>query len=454
LIRFHHLIAGGGSMKAGKYLTTATLNFALTLSACAQAPALPPASQSPASPATSQSPVSSAAPAPGSNSFSQEELDQLLAPIALFPDELLAQVLMASTYPLDVVSAERWVKANPNLKDQALEDALQKQPWDPSVKSLTVFPQVLTMMSEKLDWTQKLGDAFLAQQKDVLATAQTLRKKAVEQGALKDSKEQKVITQQIESTTVIKIEPTNPEVIYVPTYNPSVVYGAWPYPAYPPYYYYPPGYAAGAAFVGFTAGAIVGAALWGNCNWGGGNVNVNVNRYNNFNKSNISNGNWNHNAQRRGAVPYRDQKVAQQYGRGQSANAASREQFRGRAEAGRDAGGRSDAGAGAGRGGDLGGRDAGAGRGGDLGGRDAGGRSNAGAGRGGDLGGRDAGGGARNASAFDTGRGAQTRDFSNRGSSSLNSARSSGNFSGGRSGGGGFSGGGGRGGGGRGGGRR
>src|SRR6185436_7713522 len=121
--------------------------------------------------------------------------EQLLAPIALYPDELFAQVLMASTYPLEIVAAERWVKANPGLKDKALEDALQQQTWEPGVKSLAVFPQVLTMMSEKIDWTQKLGDAFLAQQKDVMATAQSLRAKAKTEGTLKDTKEQKVTTQ-------------------------------------------------------------------------------------------------------------------------------------------------------------------------------------------------------------------------------------------------------------------
>src|SRR4029079_3013417 len=237
-------------------------------------------------------------------------------------------------YPLDIVQADRWVKANPKVKDKALEDALQSQPWDPAVKSLAVFPQVLTMMSEKLDWTQKLGDAFLAQKEDVMATAQALRGKAVAQGTLTDSSEQKVVTEKVESTTVIKIEPTNPEVVYVPTYNPAVVYGGWPYPAYPPYAYYPPGYVAGGALLGFTAGVIVGGALWGGANWGRGDVNVNVNRYNNFNRTNVSNGNWNHSAQHRGAVPYRDKGVAQQYGRGQSANAASRDQCGGRAEAG------------------------------------------------------------------------------------------------------------------------
>ncbi len=304
------------------------------------------------------------------------------------------------------------------------------------------------MMSEKIDWTQKLGDAFLAQQKDVMATAQALRAKAKAEGSLKDSKEQKVVTETENNTTVIKIEPTNPEVVYVPTYNPTVVYGAWPYPAYPPYYYYPPGYVAGGALLGFTAGVIVGGALWGNCGWGRGDVNVNVNRYNNFNRTNISNGNWNHNAQHRGAVPYRDKGVAQQYGRGQSANAASREQFRGRAEAGQQSIQRGDVSS---RDVPGGGRDSAANRSMSS-GRD-GGMSSANrdmsSGRGGS--GFDSSG--RGGSGFDSSRGgAQTRDASSRGSSSMNSARSSGNMSGGARGGGGGGrggGGGGRGGGGR-----
>ena len=324
-------------------------------------------------------------------SFSQQELDQLAAPIALYPDPLVAQVLMASTYPLEIVFAERWVKANPSLKDKALEDALQNQPWDPAVKSLAVFPQVLTMMSEKLDWTQKLGDAFLAQQQDVMATIQTLRGKAVAQGTLKDSKEQSVVTEVQNNTTIIKIEPADPQVVYVPTYNPSVVYGAWPYPAYPPYYWYPPGYAYGGALLGFTAGAIIGGALWGNVNWGGGDININSNRYNNFNRSNISDGKWNHNVNHRGAVPYRDKGVAQQYGRGQSANAGSRDAFRGRADAGRQSIQR----------GEVSSRDM-AGR--DLGSRDAGRAGGAAAGR--DFGGGDMR-GTRTPTAFDTGSRAQ-----------------------------------------------
>ena len=322
---------------------------------------------------------------------------------------------------------------------------MQQQPWDASVKSLAVFPQVLTMMSDKIDWTQKLGDAFLAQQQDVMATAQALRAKAQKEGTLKDTKEQKVTTQTENNTTYIVIEPTNPEVVYVPTYNPTVVYGAWPYPAYPPYAYYPPGYVAGGALLGFAAGVIVGGALWGGCNWGRGDVNVNVNRYNNFNRTNISNGNWNHNASHRGAVPYRDQGVSQKYGRGQSANAASRDQFRGRAEAGgRDMAGSRDMG-GAGR--DYAAnRSMSSGRG-DMGGagRDSAANRSMSGGRG-DMGG--AGNSAFNAG----GSGAQARQSSSRGASSMGSARSSGNMGGGARGGGGGGrggGGGGRGGGGR-----
>ena len=130
--------------------------------------------------------------APDAPPLSQQALDELMAPIALYPDALLAQVLMASTYPLEIVEAARWQKANPNVKDKDLEDAMQQQGWDPSVKSLTSVPQVLTMMNEKLDWTRKLGDAFLAQQEDLLKTAQALRKKAQAAGNLKSSKEMTV----------------------------------------------------------------------------------------------------------------------------------------------------------------------------------------------------------------------------------------------------------------------
>jgi hypothetical protein len=288
--------------------------------------------------------------APAAPLFKAEELEQLAAPIALYPDALLAQVFMASTYPLEVVQAARWMKENASLKDKALEDALQKQPWDASVKSLVPFPQVLTMMNEKLDWTQKLGDAFLAQPKDVMDAVQRLRAKAQAEGTLQTTKEQTVVVQQqpasvaqdvtVEQaapaqTTVIKIEPTDPQVVYVPTYNPTTAYGTWPYPAAPPYSYYPPGYTATASLLSFGAGMAVGAALWGDCDWGGGDVDIDVNEYNNFNNTNISNKNWEHNAEHRKGVQYRDQASQQKYGQKGGAGASSREAYRGRAEQGR-----------------------------------------------------------------------------------------------------------------------
>jgi hypothetical protein len=173
-----------------------------------------------------------------SDKFTKEELAQLLAPIALYPDAVIAQMLMASTYPLEVVDAERWLRQNKELKGDALDNALKEKTWDPSVKSLCHYPDVLFAMSEKLDMTRKLGDAFLSQEDDVMATIQELRKKAEEQGNLKTTEEQKVIVEE----DVIRIEPADPQVVYMPRYDPLCVYGPWWYPAYPPYYwYYPPG---------------------------------------------------------------------------------------------------------------------------------------------------------------------------------------------------------------------
>jgi hypothetical protein len=221
---------------------------------------------------------------------------------------------------------------------------------------LTAFPDVLAGMNEKLDWTQKLGDAFLADQKGVMDAVQRLRAKAKAEGNLASSKEQKVTTEPApagsSTTTIIQIEPTDPEVVYVPTYNPTVVYGAWAYPAYPPYpvYAYPPG----AAFFSFTAGVIVGGALWGNCNWGGSDVDINVNKYNNFNRTDINNRNtninnrdtnvsnrsnnqsWQHNSEHRKGVQYRDNATQQKFGKASNQQAMqSRDEFRGRAEQGR-----------------------------------------------------------------------------------------------------------------------
>jgi hypothetical protein len=304
-----------------------------------------------------------AAPAQGtgapaqSTAFKKEELEQIVAPIALYPDALLAQVLMASTYPLEIVQAARWAKEHPEVKGDAVAKEMEKQVWDPAVKSLVAFPDVLLMMSEKLDWTQKLGDAFLAQQKDVMDAVQRLRAKAKESGNLKSSKEQAVKTEAAPAGSatpqIIIIESSSPEVVYVPTYNPTVVYGAWPYPAYPPYYYYPPAYPPGAAFFTFSMGVVVGGAIWGNCNWGSSDIDIDVNRYNNFNRTDIdrntninnrstntgrggNSGKWQHDAKHRQGVGYRDSATQQKYGRSASQQGVqSRDEFRGRAEQGR-----------------------------------------------------------------------------------------------------------------------
>jgi hypothetical protein len=369
-----------------------------------------------------------------SKTFKQEELDQMLAPVALYPDDLLTQLLMASTYPLEIVQAARWTKQNKDLKGDALTDALEKQDWDPSVKSLVAFPDVLSKMNENLEWTQKVGDAFLAQQKDVMNTIQNLRKKAQEAGNLKDSPQQKVV---VEKETIV-IQPTNPEVVYVPSYNPAVVYGAWWWPAFPPF---PPFFPmpVGPVMYGglaFGAGIAMGAAwgyAWGHSNWGGGDVNINANRNTNYNnninrdkyKNDMKNkglgeggqGNWKHDADHRKGASYRDQGTAQKFNRGSSSDTAkSREAFRGRSDQGRQ---------------DL------SRGGGDRGSFDRGGSQ---------QGGRD--------SAFGgSQRGSEARQQSNRGASSRESASSRGS-SGSRGGGGSSGGGGGRSGGGGGGGGR
>lgn len=359
--------------------------------------------------------------------FKQEELDQLVAPVALYPDSLLAQIFMASTYPLEVVMAGKWAKANQSLKGDALAAALEKENWDPSVKSLVNFPQVLDMMNEKLEWTQKMGDAFLAQQKDVMGAVQRLRAKAQASGNLKTTQEQVV---KVEKEVII-IEPASPQVIYVPAYNPTVVYGAWAYPAYPPYPVYPPGYVATTAAFSFMAGAAVGAAwgyAWGNANWHGGdidiNYNQNVNINNNINrekykqqyqaKGQAGQGQWQHDASHRGGVAYRDQGTAQRYDRGASKDAKSREAFRGRAESGRQDIARGGADEFRGR--------SGADR------SSAGTLDRGGAQQRGDTGGVDRAGSRQGAdkSTFAADRGGQTRDFSSRGHQSVSASKAGG----------------------------
>ncbi len=277
-----------------------------------------------------------------SDTFKTEELDQMLAPIALYPDSLLAQVLMAATYPADVVEAAKWSRANPDQQGDAAVKAVEGQAWDPSVKSLVAFPQVLAMMGDKPDDVQRLGDAFLAQPSQVMDRVQFLRNKAQEAGNLKTNEQQTVSTQVDSGQSVIIIEPAQPQKVYVPVYQPTVVYGPWWYPAYPPYYWAPPPYYyPGGVFVaGVVWGvAIVGIhnSLWGGCYWrhGYGSVNINVNRYNNINVNNrinnvnSGNTNWKHNAANRKGVPYRDDRTRQQYDR-KIAGAENRDDYRGR----------------------------------------------------------------------------------------------------------------------------
>lgn len=270
--------------------------------------------------------------------YTPEQLDQMLAPIALYPDALLAQVLMAASYPLEVVEAARWSQANPNLKGDAAVAAVKDKDWDVSVKSLTAFPQVLKMMNDQLDWTQKIGDAMIAEQKEVAASVQRLRAKAAAAGNLKTTPQQKVTTQPASAaggSSTIVIEPANPETIYVPYYNPAWAYGQWPYPAYPPPYYPPPPNYGAALMSGmmFGLGVAAAGAMFGGWNWNHGNTYVNVNRAtsisaNNFNANRYPDGNWQHDPAHRDGVPYADRSLQQRYGQNRP-GAAEREQYRG-----------------------------------------------------------------------------------------------------------------------------
>lgn len=277
---------------------------------------------------------------PAFGAFAQSKLDraqvdQLTAPIALYPDALLSQVLMAATYPQDVAEAAQWSKANPSLSGDAATKAVARETWDPSVQSLAAFPSVLDMMGREPKWVQSVGDAFLAQPDDVMDSVQRLRKQAQSAGSLKTTEKQKVVTETTGSTTVVKIEPASPQVVYVPSYNPTVVYGAWPYPAYPPAYYPPP---PGSVFatslvagIGFGLGVAAVNSMWGGFNWGSHDVNVNVNRYNNINvnhqiTANSSHVSWQHNAANRGNVAYSNANLSSRYDQQRQAGLANRQQ--------------------------------------------------------------------------------------------------------------------------------
>jgi hypothetical protein len=420
-----------------------------------------------ATPAPAASPAAAAAAEADDPPLTADQLDSLVAPIALYPDALLAQVLAASTYPLELVQLQQWMAKNSKLKDKALADAVGKQPWDPSVQSMAAVPEALKRLVDDVQWTTDLGNAFLEQQNEVMEACQRMRKKAKDKGALTSNEQQKVETKVVEQKEVIVVQSANPEVVYVPSYNPAYVYPPPIYP-YPPVYY--PPYTAGAAFVSFGVGMMMGAAIWGGsccgCGWGGGgNNNININNNNNFNRNtNVGGGNrgqggggnWNHNASHRGGTPYGNKSTANKYGgtsRGQQGDrgGASASNRAAGGAAGRGSAGVSDrsAGGAGGRGGSAGVSDRSSGGGSrGVGGSAASDRSGGGGSRGGgnSIGSRDMGGGGGSrggSSGFGGGSGgysgSSARSSSSRGSSSMGSRGG---------------GGGGRGGGGRGGGRR
>jgi hypothetical protein len=265
-------------------------------------------------------------PPGGASSISPEQLDSLVAPIALYPDGLLGQVLVASTYPLEIVELGQFLTTNSNLKGAQLTAAVKNQKWDPSVQAMAAFPDVVKDMVQNIRWTNDLGNAFLAQQADVMSAVQRMRMKAKNAGHLNSTAQQTVENQ----GGAIVIQPSNPDVVYVPMYDPAAVWG--PAPAYYPYppAYYPPGYVA-TSLISFGLGVAIGAAWggggWGwGPGWGGGNIIINNNNafINHYNRNNAinggnryggnNNGRWQHNPAHRGGAPYADARTAQRFG--------------------------------------------------------------------------------------------------------------------------------------------
>jgi hypothetical protein len=251
--------------------------------------------------------------------LSAAQLDALVAPIALYPDPLLSEVLMASTYPVEVVEAGRWADANKNLQGDALKAALDKQDWDDSVRALVAVPAVLSMMSQQLDWTQKLGNAVLAQQADVMDAIQQLRAKAQAANMLQTTPQQTVSVAQDQGKEIVAIEPASADTLYVPYYDPSVVYGAWPYPDNPPVYFPAPGdIVTGAVATGLAFGTGYALGRWasGDYLWGGGfrwhDGNIVAGRPVNIN---VKTANWQHNSYHRRGVAYDNPAVAERFAR-------------------------------------------------------------------------------------------------------------------------------------------
>ena len=286
--------------------------------------------------------------------YTAAQIDQWVAPIALYPDALLSQVLMAATYPANVIQAAQWSRDNPKMQGDAAVQAVAGQPWDPSVKSLVAFPQLMSLMGENPPWVQNLGDAFLAQPKDVMDSVQRLRLLAQQTGALQSTPQQTVTTvakteplkaststsTSAPAPTVIKIESADPQVVYVPTYNPSTVYGTWPNTSYPPVYLPPP---PGEQFtdslvkgLGFSLGVATTYAIFSNIDWdddddwdhdhhngdhhggysrnGDNNININVDNFNKISGERLdANRGWQHNPAYRGGIPYATSQLNTRY---------------------------------------------------------------------------------------------------------------------------------------------
>src|SRR5580704_4818181 len=261
---------------------------------------------------------------PPPQTLSPAQLDSLVAPIALYPDPILSQILVASTYPLEIVEAARWLSQNSSLQGKPLVDAAAKQSWDASVQALVVLPDVLKRLNQEITWTSDLGNAFLAQQQDVMEAVQRMRQKAESKGALQSNKEQQVTTATQGGNTYIEIQPASPELVYVPQYDPAAVWGPPVDYPYPPIYYPPStGAVIAAGAISFGLGVAVGAIWsggWGGwgwgCGWGRNNVVINNNfiSSNHFNRTNVANGNnWVHNPAHRGGVPYNNRNVANRF---------------------------------------------------------------------------------------------------------------------------------------------
>jgi uncharacterized protein DUF3300 len=252
--------------------------------------------------------------------YTQAELDQMLAPIALYPDNLLSQVLMASTYPIEVVEAARWSRANPGLTGDAAVRAVQNEDWDPSVKSLVAFPEILQRMDEKLEWTRSLGDAFLAQENQLMDRVQLLRQRAETAGSLRSDEQIRVVRE----GPIIVIRPARPEYIYVPYYDPLVVYGPWWWADYRPVYWAPwPGYVRPRPSYAFWWGRPIGVSVgffFGDFDWYGRQVRIAYANSYYYRQPRFANSyyagdrsRWYHDSFHRRGVDYRNTTVRQRF---------------------------------------------------------------------------------------------------------------------------------------------